>query len=83
MIIEILNYTIKNLLTWVKWVECSQLAARCIYTDTIRCTDRYKPDSHSCTTDNVCEQLVYQCFGRNRVKPYLSGLPWCASKLHA
>lgn len=33
MIIEILNYTIRNLLTWVKWVECSRLAAQCIYTD--------------------------------------------------
>lgn len=83
MIIEILNYPISNLLTRVKWVECSRLAAQCIYTDTIRCTGRYKPDNHSCTSDSSCEQLVYQCFGRNQVKLYLSGLPWCASKLHA
>lgn len=83
MIIEILNYTIRNLLTWVKWVECSRLAAQCIYTDNIRCADRYKPDNHSYTTDNTCEQLVYQCFGKNQAKLYLSGLPWCASKLYS
>lgn len=51
MIIKTLNKTIWHLLTWVKWVECNLLAARCIYTDTTRCTDRYNPDNHSCKTD--------------------------------
>lgn len=58
-IVKTLNYTIWDLLTWVKWAECNRLGVRCIYTDTIRCTDRYKPDNHSCTTNNIHEQPVY------------------------
>lgn len=52
-----LNYTIWHLWTWVKWVEYNQLTARWI--NSYKCTDRNKPETHSCTTANIHEQTVY------------------------